>query len=437
MDYQSMKGLAGEVEPKLMAILAEFNQTLKKYGISDARVVEFTLSDQEMPEMAGLSCNFSCWISPSNLTCGIKCEFDAIGQTGAQPSALNKSATKSATKPAATPAKSAAVATPAKAATPAKKAKKKSDVPVNIYRPKNPYVGKCVSNEELVGPGGIGTCRHLIFDISGGDLEYLEGQSIGIIPDGTDDKGKPHKLRLYSIASARHGDFLDDKTVSLCVRQLEYADPDTGDTVYGVCSSFLCNLKAGADVQITGPVGKEMLLPDDPNANIIMLGTGTGVAPFRSFLWHLFKEDEKSNSNPFWLPNLLGWVKPNTDKPKFNGKTWLIFGVATTPNVLYNKDLEDLQRRYPQNFRLTKAISREQKNPDGGRMYIQHRVAEYADELWQLIQQDNTHTYICGLRGMEDGIDEALSAVASKDGINWSDYQRDMKKAGRWHVETY
>lgn len=429
MDYESMKGLAAEVEPKLMAILAEFNKTLKKYGIADARVVEFTLSDQEMPEMEGLSCNFSCWISPSNLTCGIKCEFEASGKTGAKPAAIAASKSTATTQPVATPTQSAAPAQ--------KKAKKKSDVPVNTYRPNHPFVGKCISNEELVGPGGIGTCRHLIFDISESDLRYLEGQSIGIIADGTDDKGKPHKIRLYSIASARHGDFLDDKTVSLCVRQLEYPDPDTGKTVYGVCSTFLCNLNPGDDVKITGPVGKEMLLPEDPNANIIMLGTGTGIAPFRAFLWHLFKEDESANSNPFWLPNLLGWVKPNNGKSKFNGLTWLIFGVATTPNILYNKDLEDLQRRFPQNFRLTKAISREQKNPDGGRMYIQHRVAEHADELWKLIQQDNTHTYICGLKGMETGIDEALSTVASKDGVTWSDYQRDLKKAGRWHVETY
>jgi ferredoxin--NADP+ reductase len=53
------------------------------------------------------------------------------------------------------------------------------------------------------------------------------------------------------------------------------------------------------------------------------------------------------------------------------------------------------------------------------------------------MQKDNTHTYICGLKGMEGGIDEALSAVAAKEGVNWTEYQRAMKKAGRWHVETY
>jgi ferredoxin--NADP+ reductase len=296
-------------------------------------------------------------------------------------------------------------------------AKAKTEIPVNIYRPKTPFVGRCVGNEELVAEGGIGTCRHLTFDISGGDLWYLEGQSIGIIPDGTDENGKPHKLRLYSIASTRHGDHLDDKTVSLCVRQLQYKHPETGETVSGVCSTFLCNLNQGDEVKITGPVGKEMLLPEDPNANIIMMATGTGIAPFRAYLRRLFVEQHEDY--------------------KFNGFAWLILGVATTPNILYKEDLEKLQEEFPNNFRLTYAISREQKNSEGGKMYIQHRVAENAEEMWNLIQKEKTHSYICGLKGMEDGIDAALSAQAEKDDLNWSEYQRAMKKAGRWHVETY
>jgi ferredoxin--NADP+ reductase len=300
---------------------------------------------------------------------------------------------------------------------PMTQAKPKADIPVNIYRPNAPFIGKCISNEELVKEGGIGTCRHVTFDISEGDLRYLEGQSIGIIPEGTDDKGKPHKLRLYSIASTRHGDHLDDKTVSLCVRQLEYKHPETGETVFGVCSTYLCHLEPGQELKITGPVGKEMLLPEDPEANIIMMATGTGIAPFRAFLWRMFKEQHEDY--------------------KFKGLAWLIFGVATSPNILYKEQLEELQKQFPDNFRLTYAISREQKNPEGGRMYIQHRVAEHAEELWNLVQKENTHTYICGLKGMEDGIDAALTAAADKQGVTWSDYQRTMKRAGRWHVETY
>lgn len=301
------------------------------------------------------------------------------------------------------------------------KEKSEKDIPVNIYRPNTPFIGRCISTEDLVREGGIGICRHVTFDISGGDLRYLEGQSIGIIPPGTDKNGKPHKLRLYSIASTRHGDNLDDKTVSLCVRQLEYKNPETGETVYGVCSTHICNLQPGDEVKITGPTGKEMLLPDDLDAKIIMMATGTGIAPFRAYLWRMFKDGERAI---------------NTDY-EFKGLAWLFFGVATTPNVLYKEELEELAHKYPDNFRLTCAISREQKNPQGGKMYIQDRIAEHAEELWKLIQEEKTHVYICGLKGMEGGIDEALSAVAAKDGVNWTEYQRTLKKAGRWHVETY
>jgi ferredoxin--NADP+ reductase len=302
---------------------------------------------------------------------------------------------------------------------PMTQAKVKADIPVNTYRPNAPFIGKCISNEKLVKEGGIGIVNHITFDLSGGDLRYLEGQSIGIIPEGTDKNGKPHKLRLYSIGSTRHGDKLNDQTVSLCVRQLEYKHPETGETVYGVCSTYLCNLQPGADVKITGPVGKEMLLPDDPNATIIMMATGTGIAPFRAYLWRMFKDAEKAI---------------NTDY-QFKGFAWLIFGIPTTPNILYKKELEEMAAKYPNNFRITYAISREQKNSEGGRMYIQHRVAEHSDELWNLIKDEKTHTYICGLKGMEDGIDEAMTAAAAKEGVEWKGYQKSIKE--RWHVETY
>ncbi len=295
--------------------------------------------------------------------------------------------------------------------------KEKRDVPVNTYRPNNPFIGKCLSNEELVREGGEGTVRHLTFDLEGSNLTYLEGQSIGIIPAGEDKNGKPHKLRLYSIASTRHGDLLNDKTVSLCVRQLEYKDPKTGEKVFGVCSTYLCNIQPGDELKITGPVGKEMLLPEDPEANVIMMATGTGIAPFRAYLWRMFKETHADY--------------------KFKGKAWLFFGVAYTPNILYKEELEALQAEFPNQFRITYAISREQKNADGSKVYIQSRIAEHADEVWEWIQDEKTHTYICGLKGMEGGIDEGLSGAAGKFGVTWSDYQKQLKRAERWHVETY
>jgi len=299
--------------------------------------------------------------------------------------------------------------------------KAKQDIPVNLYKPKDPLVAKVISNEPLVREGGSGIVQHIKIDVSGSDYRYLEGQSAGIIPEGTDENGKPHKLRLYSIASTRHGDDMNDTTVSLCVRQLEYKDPESGETVYGVCSSYLCHIEPGAEVKVTGPVGKEMLLPDDEEATVIMLATGTGIAPFRAFLERMFDEKERQ-ANPDY---------------QFRGKAWLVFGVPYTANVLYKEQLEHYQSQYPDNFELTYAISREQQNAEGGKMYIQHRVGENAAQMWELMQKPNTHTYMCGLKGMEDGIDAALAAEAEKNGVNWEDFRKQMKKDHRWHVETY
>jgi ferredoxin--NADP+ reductase len=294
-----------------------------------------------------------------------------------------------------------------------------ADVPVNLYKPKDPFIGTVTGNYSLLAEGAIGRVNHITFDLSGGHLHYIEGQSIGIIPDGEDAAGKPHKLRLYSIASTRHGDDCADNTVSLCVRQLQYEKD--GETINGVCSTFLCDIEPGAKVKITGPVGKEMLLPADEEANIIMLATGTGIAPMRAYLRRMFDTEERAK-NPEY---------------QFRGKAWLFMGVPTTPNLLYEDDFQSYLSAFPDNFRYTKAISREQNNASGGRMYIQDRVLEHADEIFALIEDPRTHVYMCGLKGMEPGIDEAMTAAASAKGLDWSELRPSLKKQDRWHVETY
>jgi len=292
----------------------------------------------------------------------------------------------------------------------------KKAIPLNLFRPQAPYVGKCIYNESIVGEGAPGETKHIVFTTEG-KVPYLEGQSIGIIPPGTDKDGKPHKLRLYSIASTRHGDFGDDKTVSLSVKRLEYTDPKTGNLVKGVCSNYLCDLQPGDDVKITGPVGTTMLMPAEEDATIIMLATGTGIAPFRSFLRRMFEEKH--------------------DNYKFKGLAWLFLGVPVSSTLLYQEELEKMKYFNPKNFRLDYAISREQSDSKGNKMYIQTRMAEYAEELWDLLQKPNTYTYMCGLRGMETGIEETMKSIAERNGTTWPEVVKNLKKEKRWHVETY
>lgn len=298
-----------------------------------------------------------------------------------------------------------------------KKESKKMEegVIVNKFKPANPYVGKCLLNTKITGDDAPGETWHMVF-AHDGEIPYKEGQSVGVIADGIDKNGKPHKLRLYSIASSALGDLGDSQTVSLCVKRLIYTN-ENGEIVKGVCSNYLCDLKPGAEVKLTGPVGKEMLMPKDPNATIIMLATGTGIAPFRSFLWKMFFE--------------------KYDDYEFKGLAWLFLGVPTSSSLLYKDEFEKMKVRAPENFRVDYAVSREQTNEKGEKMYIQTRMAQYAEELWELLKKDNTYVYMCGLKGMEKGIDEIMTPLAEKEGINWIDYRKQLKKQEQWNVEVY
>lgn len=291
----------------------------------------------------------------------------------------------------------------------------KSKIPLNLYRPNKPYTAKVLYNERIVGDNAPGETKHMIFNHDG-NVPYLEGQSIGVIAPGLDAKGKPHKVRLYSIASSALGDFGDSKTVSLSVKRLVYTN-DAGEEVKGVCSNHLCDLQPGDDVMISGPVGITMLMPTDPNATIIMLATGTGVAPFRSFMRRAFAEN-----NPDY---------------QFKGTMWLFLGVPTSSTLLYQEEFEEMKQNFPDNVRLDYAISREQTDAAGNKMYLQTRMKEYEDELYELFQKDNTYVYMCGLAGMEKGIDDFMTDRFAQDGKEWIPYRKAMKKAKRWEVETY
>ncbi|KAG6536300.1 hypothetical protein ZIOFF_001353 [Zingiber officinale] len=293
--------------------------------------------------------------------------------------------------------------------------------PLNLYKPKEPYTATIVSVESLVGPKAPGETCHIVIN-HGGNVPYWEGQSYGIIPPGENPKkpGLPHNVRLYSIASTRYGDSFDGKTASLCVRRAVYYDPETGKedaSKNGVCSNFLCDSKPGDKIQITGPSGKIMLLPeDDPNATHIMIATGTGVAPFRGYLRRIFMED---------VPTY-----------KFGGLAWLFLGVANSDSLLYDDEFSSYLKTFPDNFRYDKALSREQQNKNGGKMYVQDKIEEYSDEIFKLLD-GGAHIYFCGLKGMMPGIQDTLKRVAEQRGENWDAKLTQLKKNKQWHVEVY
>ena len=296
-----------------------------------------------------------------------------------------------------------------------------SSVPVNVYKNKAPFTGKVVSTKRIVGPKATGETCHIVIDHKG-DFPYWEGQSWGVIPPGNREKdGKPHSVRLYSIASSRYGDDMTGNTGSLCVRRATYWCPELkadDPAKKGICSNFLCDTKPGDEVKMTGPAGKVMLLPEeDPTTDYIMVATGTGIAPYRGFIRRLFFEQTPAAE-------------------AYKGEAWLFLGVANRDALLYDDEFQEAKEKFPDNFRLDYALSREQSNKSGGKMYIQDKVEEYADEVFTKLE-NGAHIYFCGLKGMMPGIQDMLKGVAEKKGLNYDEWLKGLKQKKQWHVEVY
>lgn len=283
-----------------------------------------------------------------------------------------------------------------------------ADIPLNLIRPSTPCTVTVLENVELT-PTSDEDVRHLVFDLGDSGLRYLEGQSIGVIAPGTDDAGKPHRLRLYSIASSRDGDDGAAKTISLCVKRTIYTN-EAGEEVRGLCSNYLNDLRPGDPVKICGPIGKHFLLPADAAVPILMFATGTGIAPFRAFLKHRARFADR-------------------------GPAFLIFGVRTTSDLLYVDELRALLDR--PGDRLLLAISREQQNAQGGRMYVGDRLPELGEEIAPLLAGGELMVYQCGLKGMETGVEAACEEMLAARGVEFAALKPELVKAKRWLVDTY
>jgi len=296
------------------------------------------------------------------------------------------------------------------------------EMPLNTFNSKKPFKGTVVSVERIVGPNATGDTRNIVIKTEG-KIPYWEGQSYGVIPPGTkvNSRGKevPHGVRLYSIAASRYGDLFDGQTTTLCVRRAVYVDPETGkedSAKKGVCSNFLCDAEPGHEILMTGPTGKVLLMPEDPSAVLICVATGTGIAPFRAFWRRCFFES---------IPDY-----------KFTGLFWVFMGVANSDSKLYDDEMQAIASTYPDQFRLDYALSREQKNRKEEKMYIQDMIEEYADEIFDLLD-NGAHIYFCGLKGMMPGIQDMLKKVCEEKKLDYDQWFEKLKQDSRYHVEVY
>ncbi len=269
---------------------------------------------------------------------------------------------------------------------------------VNLYNLGKPVEAVVQGNYRLTQDGSDSDVRHIILDFQGHPMPVLEGQSIGIIPPGEDERGQPHLPRLYSVSSPRDGERPGFNNVSLTVKREDK----------GVCSNYICDLKKGDTVRVTGPFGATFLLPDDPDARILMICTGTGSAPMRAFTMRRQRK--------------VGVI---------HGGMTMFFGARTPESLPYFGPLQKVPDKLLHQHLV---FSRQDGVP---REYVQDRMRQEREAVADLLLDRNTHIYICGLRDMEDGVDSAFAEIAGDIGQSWSELRDTMREDGRYHVETY
>jgi benzoyl-CoA 2,3-dioxygenase component A len=279
----------------------------------------------------------------------------------------------------------------------------------NLHGPKAPVTASVVGNVQVNDAGTANETHHIVLDFGSLPFPVLEGQSIGIIPPGVDAQGKPHHARQYSIASPRNGERPGYNNLSLTVKRV--VEDHQGKAVHGVASNFLCDMKTGDTVQVIGPFGASFLMPNHPKSNIVMICTGTGSAPMRA---------------------MTEWRRRLRASGKFEGgKLMLFFGARTQEELPYFGPLQKLPKDFiDTNF----AYSR---TPGQPKRYVQDLMRERSADVAALLKDPNTYFYVCGLKGMEEGVVMALRDIANDAGLGWDNVAPALKREGRLHLETY
>ncbi|MCE2570835.1 assimilatory sulfite reductase (NADPH) flavoprotein subunit [Motilimonas eburnea] len=214
--------------------------------------------------------------------------------------------------------------------------------------------------------------------------------------------------RLYSIASSQAE---VDEEVHLTVGMVEFENSQ-GEPRSGGATGFLKRLEEGGEVKVFVEHNDNFRLPANPETPVIMVGPGTGVAPFRAFM-------------------------QERDAQGANGKNWMFFGDQTfTEDFLYQVEW----RSYLDSGLLTKmdvAFSRDQEE----KVYVQHRLLENAKEVYQWLEE-GAHFYICGdanrmAKDVNDALVKIVQEQANKSFEEAEEYVSELRRAKRYQRDVY
>jgi ferredoxin--NADP+ reductase len=270
------------------------------------------------------------------------------------------------------------------------------------------FTATVVSNHRLTPEGAEEDVRELVLDVDRGDLVCEVGQSVGVFAPGEPAFGRPDHLRLYSVADLPESGADGRPRIKLCVRRCSYVDDYNGLRYQGIASNFLCDRQPGDVVTMSGPFGLAFPVPPELDAQLILIGSGTGIAPFRAFVKHLHR-------------HVPGW----------KGKVWLLYGARTGLELIYlNEEQDDFANYYDRDtFEAFKAVSPRPHWADP--IAWDYALGSRAAEIWELIEKPKTYVYLAGLERTREELDRLFAQLAgSKE--RWLRRKAELAAGGRW-----
>lgn len=283
------------------------------------------------------------------------------------------------------------------------------------------YRARVLSNKAITGPGAAAEVRELVLEVERAEFRYAIGQSVGlIVPGPFRQAGRPdlelgheHHFRLYTVADTPHLKENGKPEIALCVRRCFYVDEYSGERYPGIASNFLCDRRVDDVVTINGPFGLPFAVPDDRDADLLLVGMGTGIAPFRAFIKHLYR-----------------------DIGDWRGRVRLFYGARSGLELLYMNDEQDDFAQYydRETFAAFKALS--PRPHFGDPIALDHALEQRAEEVLAILRSDKGHIYVAGQQEVLHTLEKALARMLGTD-AEWQQLKQALQRSGRWRELLY
>jgi ferredoxin--NADP+ reductase len=275
------------------------------------------------------------------------------------------------------------------------------------------FEAKVLETARITPEDSADEVRHIVVEVSDPEFKPEVGNSFGVLVPGPHEFGNPYHFRLYSVAGLEPADEPGVTHVIMCVRRCFYVDDFSGEERPGIASNFLCDKQVGDTFEVTGPYPIAFRMPDDPTANILMVGMGTGIAPFRAFVKHIY--DVKS-----------GW----------EGKVRLFYGAKRGVELLYMNDLKgDLTNYYDEDtFKAFEAIS--PRPAIDAPVSLEETLEQNTTEVWEMLQDPNTYVFVAGLEAAAEMFDRAVVKMAGSED-KWQRIKDHLIFTKRWAELIY